>query len=442
MSEEFVIVEKEDLTAIANAVRGTIGSTEDFNVPELRVATIDALSAGGGTLTTHIEDKNNPHEVTAEQIGAEVSGAASTALNEAKAYTDEKLGQISFDAPTPDWNAPDGAAGHILNRTHYVEESAFLEETAYKANNSIRTPSALVIGETYNVYWNGTKYECVCYEGSDLEDYSVPSLAGSGPNGDESYPFMVAYLNRGVAVICDSVPTGTVAITIQGNVHKLDPKFLPESLENWMNASPTDFAPSGYGYGGGVPYVTVSDYQDEASYNTALDDLLSGMPAGVAKQIRIPYIDGTTMLGTVFNHYDGYATVVCYGYGSFGFIARKTKYNSIWSNWEWVNPPMQVGVEYRTTERWQGNPVYVKLIDAGTLPNSSTKYVESAIVNGITKVVDVKLNMYSGSGMAQRTNDSRIIVTVNVESPYAWLEITANENFSTYTGQVVVKYIK
>ena len=201
-------------------------------------------------------------------------------------------------------------------------------------------------------------------------------------------------------------------------------------------------APSGYGYGGGVPYVSVSDMWTDSSYNTALNDLLSGMADGEAKQIRIPYIDGTTTLGTVYRATNDYATVVCYGYGTHGFIARKSKYNGFWSNWEWENPPMQPGVEYCTTERYQGNPVYVKLIDVGTLPNNSTKYVESAIVNGITKVVDVKLNMYSGSGMAQRTNDSRIIVTVNVESPFAWLAITANENFSTYTGQVVVKYIK
>ena len=25
---------------------------------------------------------------------------------------------------------------------------------------------------------------------------------------------------------------------------------------------------------------------------------------------------------------------------------------------EWYNPPMEAGIEYRTTERWQGKPVY------------------------------------------------------------------------------------
>ena len=48
MSEELVIVDKEDLTAIADAVRESTGSTEEFNVSELRTAAVVALSAGGG----------------------------------------------------------------------------------------------------------------------------------------------------------------------------------------------------------------------------------------------------------------------------------------------------------------------------------------------------------------------------------------------------------
>lgn len=32
---------------------------------------------------------------------------------------------------------------------------------------------------------------------------------------------------------------------------------------------------------------------------------------------------------------------------------------------EWVNPPMNFGVEYRTTERYMGKPVYVKVVNCG-----------------------------------------------------------------------------
>ena len=34
---------------------------------------------------------------------------------------------------------------------------------------------------------------------------------------------------------------------------------------------------------------------------------------------------------------------------------------------EWVNPPMALGVEYRTTERYLGKPVYVKTVYVGEI---------------------------------------------------------------------------
>lgn len=40
---------------------------------------------------------------------------------------------------------------------------------------------------------------------------------------------------------------------------------------------------------------------------------------------------------------------------------------------EWLNPPMEVGVEYRTTERHNGKPVYAKTVDCGNLPSSGTQ---------------------------------------------------------------------
>ena len=43
---------------------------------------------------------------------------------------------------------------------------------------------------------------------------------------------------------------------------------------------------------------------------------------------------------------------------------------------EWVNPPMLIGVEYRTTERYNSKPVYCQLVSFGTLSNSGLVYVE------------------------------------------------------------------
>lgn len=40
--------------------------------------------------------------------------------------------------------------------------------------------------------------------------------------------------------------------------------------------------------------------------------------------------------------------------------------------WEWVNPPMILGVEYRTTERYQGKPVYVQAVNFGAITDGKT----------------------------------------------------------------------
>lgn len=48
-----------------------------------------------------------------------------------------------------------------------------------------------------------------------------------------------------------------------------------------------------------------------------------------------------------------------------------------WQPWGCVNPLMQLGVEYRTTERYLGKPVYVKVVDCGNVPSvGSYKTVE------------------------------------------------------------------
>ena len=56
-----------------------------------------------------------------------------------------------------------------------------------------------------------------------------------------------------------------------------------------------------------------------------------------------------------------------------GSILHRTKSGSVWGEWEWENPPMMPSTEYRTTERFEGKPVYTRILDIGSLPNTNTK---------------------------------------------------------------------
>jgi hypothetical protein len=78
--------------------------------------------------------------------------------------TDEDEGSTA----QPDWNAAEGEAGHILNRTHYKELVELVNETPeYNSQEELFVFSsdfAFTIGETYIVNWNGVEYTCVSFD--------------------------------------------------------------------------------------------------------------------------------------------------------------------------------------------------------------------------------------------------------------------------------------
>lgn len=106
---------------------------------------------------------------------------------------------------------------------------------------------------------------------------------------------------------------------------------------------------------------------------------------------------------------------------------------------EWVNPPMLVGVEYRTTERYDGKPVYVKVLDYGTLPNSA-----EASNYGLA----AGLNLISVSGFAVGPSYNipipgyYSVQNIGYTRSSGNLWITTTSNLSSYHGYIIAKYTK
>lgn len=73
-------------------------------------------------------------------------------------------------------------------------------------------------------------------------------------------------------------------------------------------------------------------------------------------------------------------------------------YRTVDGQTEWLNPPMAVGTEYRTTQRMKGKPIYVKHIEQ-TYPDgvgNLTTYKDYTISHGITDIdhlVSVEANL-------------------------------------------------
>ena len=55
-----------------------------------------------------------------------------------------------------------------------------------------------------------------------------------------------------------------------------------------------------------------------------------------------------------------------------GTVLQRSKKGALadWTPWEYINPPMKMDVEYRTTERCWGLPVYYKIVDCGKIADN------------------------------------------------------------------------
>lgn len=130
-------------------------------------------------------------------------------------------------------------------------------------------------------------------------------------------------------------------------------------------------APAGYGYG---ETLKVIDHNVEASFETLLNNELATMDDKQAKQIAFSCSGGlhggATYFGTLTRNISGYA--VLYGCSADNAKVFKSLTNGVWNSFEWENPPMVLGNEYKTTERWQGKAVYTKMLNVGAFPGAGT----------------------------------------------------------------------
>lgn len=138
-------------------------------------------------------------------------------------------------------------------------------------------------------------------------------------------------------------------------------------------------APDGFGLGDIGKLLTPEDNLDEVKTNGWYRWVRSAPPQGT-----LPSVIGQSMDATLIRVWGNGA--VCYQESinitddaSHECLCARTIYASIIYPWEWVNPLMQIGVEYRTTERFWGKPVYYKIVDCGKIADN--KQVEHGIVN-------------------------------------------------------------
>ena len=120
-------------------------------------------------------------------------------------------------------------------------------------------------------------------------------------------------------------------------------------------------------------------------------------------------------------------------------VRSKSNDSPDWSGWEWLNPPMLSGVEYRTTERWKGEPVYTVLVNAGkSTPGSSiscdTNYPVKEVLRQAATVGGYAVPFFHGGSA---TNSYSSYVTVHNQSGY--IRIGCYTGSSVPSGDTMVQ---
>lgn len=189
-------------------------------------------------------------------------------------------------------------------------------------------------------------------------------------------------------------------------------------------------APSGYGLG------------DAGTWMTNLDDAInSGFYAWTNTAQNIPFDYGVLLALRRDANRATQISIDPYMAGH-GAIAVRHKNSDGWYPWEYVNPPMSVGVEYRTTERYMGKTVFAKLVNFGALPNKSNKNVGYRS-NGSTGVVSLTGMLSDGCCISAGYNRDRSFSNsygIYLDNTLYNIRMLTDEDFSSLSAYVLVKY--
>ena len=198
-------------------------------------------------------------------------------------------------------------------------------------------------------------------------------------------------------------------------------------------------APSGYGYGEMIQRIGHDNITDD-EFVSLLEDLLSKLGYNEAIQlcwVNHPTISGVTFIGTLWKSSAGaYATLTGTSYS--GNMLLRYKTNGVWQPTEWVNPPMDLGIEYRTTEQYLGKPVYVQAVNFGALPNAATKTVTWAASGEVLAVLSVEATGSQGAPVGLGASLSGTEITATTTTLY----IKSSGDYSANTAVFRIKYTK
>ena len=136
----------------------------------------------------------------------------------------------------PDWNQNDETQpDYVKNRPFYTNDyvKMLMEETTveftktgaiYTSTDSYHIYDTLAFGKTYQVTWDGTTYECTCYEYEGELGFGNSYVLGMGVDTGEPFFFI-----SGSFYTLDNSASHTISIWLPMEVIiKIEEKYIPE----------------------------------------------------------------------------------------------------------------------------------------------------------------------------------------------------------------------
>ena len=237
--------------------------------------------------------------------------------------------------------------------------------------------------------------------------------------------------------------------------NKLNPdtgylQYRREGSETWHSYNTLiGSAPAGYGYGE-VP-VSLGNANDDK--DTTFIEKLDEQFAKTTSRTRMVTFtrNGNGWIGELWAAGNGYGSLTAYCYNgdnsAFHAMMIRSCRNGVWQPWEYENPPLKAGTEYRTTERTNGKPVYVKRISHGTLAASgSTVTIRTDITDSISLIdFNMLVTLSSGNIMSFPTHslyDATHGLTGYFDPANKSFVVQTHADYSKATAVVTLKYVK
>lgn len=193
---------------------------------------------------------------------------------------------------------------------------------------------------------------------SGVEDCSLVVIKGAAVSSGPVDPEHTAGDINAEGALLNDLPL--YRVTLSGlNVESLQPLFEPQAPLYTL-----------------LSRLDVYEVSGQAAMEAKIDEIYAGMVDCTQKLVQINVaqagstIQPASYAVSIYRAYEGYGHVTITT-ETYGRLFRK-RFGSTWDAWEWENPPLWPGVEYRTTERYDGKVVYTKLINYGALGAANT----------------------------------------------------------------------